>query len=138
VGYSEAQALILVMENNLAVGDVVYIKSDMAAGLVVTQSEKAWYDVPQFTEIDFEISGGPSYSGDGKTVPTDEDMKEPETTPPETEPPVPETEETEQKPEETEKDDSDSGGGLFKDIEDFYEQGGTEDEWFDGFFFDED
>ena len=154
VGYSEAQALILIMENNLAVGDVKYVKSDSAAGLVVKQSEKAWHDVPQFTEIDFEVSGGPSYSGNGDTIPTEDDMKVPETTPPETQPPEtepPETEPPETEPEETEPADTDSdntgsgsaggpgtsGSGLFKEIEDFFANGGTEDEWFDGFFFDE-
>ena len=149
VGYSEAQALILIMENNLAVGDVKYVKSDSAAGLVVKQSEKAWHDVPQFTEIDFEVSGGPSYSGNGDTIPSEDDMKVPETTPPETQPP--ETEPPETEPPETEPADADSdntgsgsaggpgtsGSGLFKEIEDFFANGGTEDEWFDGFFFDE-
>lgn len=138
VGYSEAQALILLLENNLSIGNVKYVKSDTAAGIVVSQSEKAWYDVPQFTEIDFEISGGPSYAGSGTSIPTEEDMKPAETEPPETEPPVIEEPETEteketEPPRETESGSilnsgsGSSGSGLFGD-----------DEWFDGFIFGED
>jgi len=152
VGYSEAQALILLLENNLSVGTVTYVKSDTAAGIVVEQSSKAWYDVPQYTEIDFEVSGGPSYSGDGSSIPTEEDMKPaetepPETIPPETTPPAvkdPETSADTEAPEDGDVTGSgsavgpgSSGSGLFKDIEDFYANGGTEDEWFDGFFFGE-
>ena len=113
-------------------GKVTYVKSDTAAGIVVQQSAKAWYDVPQFTEIDFEVSGGPSYSGNGSSIPTEEDMK-----PAETEPPVQENDETSAAPEEDSGSGLGSGSGLFKDIEEFYENGGTEEDWFNGFFFEE-
>ena len=142
VGYSEAQALILLLENNLSIGEVKYVKSDTAAGIVLSQSENAWYDVPQFTEIDFEISGGPSYSGSGTSIPTEEDRKPVETTPPETEPPVIQISETEtewgtEPPGETTNSGGSilnngsgmSGSGLFDD---------DDDEWFDGFIFGED
>lgn len=74
VGLSEAQTLIKLMEYDLNIGEVTYVKSEMTAGSVVEQSVTAWLEVPQYSEIDFKISGGVSYSGDGKTLPTSEDM----------------------------------------------------------------
>ena len=32
--------------------------------------------MPIYTSVDFTISGGPSYSGDGTTIPTEEDLRE--------------------------------------------------------------
>lgn len=75
IGLSEARALITLMENKLTIGRVTYEKSDWIAGTVMEQSLTAWREVPQFTAVDFVISGGASYSGDGTTVPTKEDMK---------------------------------------------------------------
>lgn len=86
-GKSEAQAYILLMENNLSVGNVTYIKSSQTAGSVLEQSVQAWYEVPKFTEVDLTVSGGANYSGDGTTVPTKEDMHPAEAEPVETEPP---------------------------------------------------
>ena len=148
VGVSEALALIRLMQVNLCVGDVTYVKSDAAAGVVVSQSEKAWYEVPQFTEVDFEVSGGPSYSGDGSSIPTEDDMNPVETAPPETRPVETEPEETESsetEPEATESPDTgetednpyQSGSGIFKDPADNGTED-TDDGWFDdGFVFGE-
>lgn len=74
-GLSEARALITLMENNLDVGEVTYVQNWQTAGTVIDQSVDAWSSVPKHSEIDFTVSGGPSYSGDGKTIPTEEDMK---------------------------------------------------------------
>lgn len=103
--------------------------------------------MPQFTEVDFEVSGGPNYSGDGSSIPTEDDMKPAETEPPETRPAETEPEETESpetEPAETEDNPYQSGSGIFKDPAD-NDTGDTEapedtDEgWFeDGFFFGED
>ncbi len=74
-GLSEARALITLMENDLTVGDVTYEKNWQTAGTVIGQSVDAWSSVPKYSEISFTVSGGPSYAGDGKTIPTEEDMR---------------------------------------------------------------
>ena len=74
IGLTEAQVLIKLMDYSLTVGDVEYVKSDTTPGLIVEQSLDVYYEVPKYTEIDFKISGGPSYSGDGTTIPTASDM----------------------------------------------------------------
>jgi len=74
-GLSEARALITLMEHDLNVGDVTYEKNWQTAGTVIGQSVNAWSSVPKYSEISFTVSGGPSYSGDGKTIPTEDDMK---------------------------------------------------------------
>ena len=137
VGLSEAQTLIRLMEYDLTVGDVTYVKSDMTAGSVVEQSVTAWLEVPQYSSVDFKVSGGASYSGNGKTLPSVSDMNSaPETTPAETKPTHDETdnssggdnyyEETETAPSDNEDDwfqndnsglVSSSGGNLFKGSE---------------------
>ena len=85
---SEARALITLMENDLTVGEVTYVKNWRTAGTVFEQSVDPWKQVPKYSEIDFTVSGGPSYAGDGKSIPTEEDMKwtSPETVTPEPEP----------------------------------------------------
>ncbi|MBQ4096683.1 MAG: protein kinase [Clostridia bacterium] len=83
-GMSEAQALIEVMSRGLKIGTVTYVKSDKTPGTVVEQSIDAGLDVVIYTKIDFKISGGPSYSGDGTTIPSEDDLKPPST---ETDPP---------------------------------------------------
>ena len=137
VGLSEAQTLIRLMEYDLTVGDVTYVKSDMTAGSVVEQSVTAWLEVPQYSSVDFKVSGGASYSGNGKTLPSVSDMNSaPETTPAETKPTHDETdnssgddnyyEETETAPSDNEDDwfqndnsglVSSGGGNLFKGSE---------------------
>ena len=76
-GLNEAQALLQLMESNLHVGTVTYVRDDGVPGRVLTQSVEAWYEVPIYTSVDFTVSGGPSYSGDGSTVPTADDLKDP-------------------------------------------------------------
>ena len=72
---SEARALITLMENDLTVGEVTYVKNWRTAGTVFEQSIDPWKQVPKYSEINFTVSGGPSYAGDGKSIPTEEDMK---------------------------------------------------------------
>lgn len=119
VGLSEAQTLIRLMEYDLNIGKVTYVKSDMTAGSVVEQSVTAWLEVPQYSEIDFKVSGGASYSGDGTTIPTDKDMNY-----------VPETEpETDPEPDYDDNDDS-----YYDDYNDNYNDetnsDSDEDDWF--------
>ena len=84
IGLNEAQTLLQLMESNLQVGKVTYVRDDGTPGLVLSQSVEAWYEVPIYTSVDFTVSGGPSYSGDGSTVPTPDDLRETE---PEDDPP---------------------------------------------------
>ncbi len=72
---SEARALITLMENDLTVGEVTYVKNWRTAGTVFEQSIDPWQQVAKYSEISFTVSGGPSYAGDGKSIPTEEDMK---------------------------------------------------------------
>ena len=74
-GLSEARALITLMEHDLTIGEVTYEKNWQTAGTVIGQSVNAWSSVPKYSEINFTVSGGPSYAGDGKTIPTEDDMK---------------------------------------------------------------
>ena len=74
-GLSEARALITLMEQDLTIGEVTYEKNWQTAGTVIGQSVNAWSSVPKYSEISFTVSGGPSYAGDGKTIPTEDDMK---------------------------------------------------------------
>lgn len=75
VGLNEAQAMSKILEYKLNVGSVQYVRSDSNAGSILEQSLKAWYEVPIYSEVDLKISGGASYSGDGITPPTAEDMR---------------------------------------------------------------
>ncbi|MBQ3176710.1 MAG: protein kinase [Clostridia bacterium] len=96
VGMTEADALIHVIENQLEVGEVTYERSSSPAGTVIKQSADAWVEIAKYSEIDFVVSGGTGYSGNGTTPPTKADLYVPETRP---QTPTPETEteaETEQ------------------------------------------
>ncbi|MBQ8642184.1 MAG: protein kinase [Clostridia bacterium] len=87
VGMTEADAMIHLIENQLVVGEVTYERSTNPAGTVIRQSADAWVEIAKYSEIDFVVSGGVNYSGDGTTIPTRADMYVPETKAPETEPP---------------------------------------------------
>ena len=87
VGMTEADALIHVIENQLEVGEVTYERSSSPAGTVIKQSADAWVEIAKYSEIDFVVSGGVNYSGNGTTPPTKSDTFVPEPEPePETEP----------------------------------------------------
>ncbi len=74
VGLNEAQAMAKLVEYNLNLGEVEYVKSDSNAGSILDQSLEAWYEASIYSSVDLKVSGGPSYSGDGKTPPTEDDM----------------------------------------------------------------
>ena len=86
VGMTEADALIHVIENQLEVGEVTYERSSNPAGTVIKQSADAWVEIAKYSEIDFVISGGSNYSGNGTTPPARTESYVPETQAPETEP----------------------------------------------------
>ncbi|MBE6569013.1 MAG: PASTA domain-containing protein [Ruminococcaceae bacterium] len=94
-GLTEAEVLIKLIENDLRPGKITYEKSNRTPGTVIEQSADSMKEIEKYAEIDFVISGGAFYSGDGTTVPTYWDYTEKETEPPETEPPETEPEETE-------------------------------------------
>ncbi len=94
VGMTEADAMIHLIENQLTVGTVTYERSNNPAGTVIRQSADAWVEIAKYSEIDFVVSGGARYSGDGTTIPSKADQYVPETKAPETEPPETEAEET--------------------------------------------
>lgn len=122
---SEARALITLMENNLTVGKVTYVKNWRTAGTVFEQSVDPWKQVPKYSAIDFTVSGGPSYSGDGTTIPTADDMK---WTPTETET----TDDNNNAG--TNDDDTESSwtGGTDDDTQSYpVEDDNTDDEWMD-------
>ena len=75
VGLNEAQAMSKILEYKLNVGSVQYVRSDSNAGSILEQSLEAWYEVTVYSKIDLVVSGGASYSGDGRTPPTAEDMR---------------------------------------------------------------
>lgn len=98
VGLTESEALATIIGNNLKIGEVIYVKSDQPMGTVVKQSVPAWEELPLYTRIDFEVSGGSDYEGDGTELPVS-----PETDSAETEDPTNESKD----PSETE-----SGGEI--------------------------
>ncbi|MBE6597976.1 MAG: PASTA domain-containing protein [Ruminococcaceae bacterium] len=69
VGLTEVEALASVIGSKFEVGEVTYVKSAQTVGTVVSQSVPAWTEAPLYSAIDFEVSGGMNYSGDGKTFP---------------------------------------------------------------------
>ena len=59
---SKEDAMKLLIESDLALGKVIYVKSDMPIGIVLSQSKPEFTSVPRSsTKIDFTVSGGPHY-----------------------------------------------------------------------------
>ena len=87
-GLSEAEALVKLIENDLRPGKVTYRQSSQAAGTVIEQSADAYKEIVKYAKIDFVVSGGSYYTGDGTVAPSPYEYlpKETETTPAETEP----------------------------------------------------
>jgi len=69
VGLSEAECLIKLMENDLEVGKVTYEASNQPAGTIIKQSVDAWKEITKYSKIDFVVSGGSFYTGNGTTPP---------------------------------------------------------------------
>ncbi len=82
VGLTEAEALTTIIGNKLKIGEVTYVKSTQAMGVVVKQSVTAWEEMPLYTPIDFEISGGEDYDGDGTEPPKPKETESDEETEP--------------------------------------------------------
>ncbi len=80
VGLNEAMAMIRLKENKLSVGSVTYVKSAAWAGTVLTQSPEPQSQVSLYSKVNFTVSGGANYQGDGYSLPTENDMKEEEET----------------------------------------------------------
>lgn len=82
-GLTEAEAMIKLIENDLRPGKITYQKSNRIPGTVIEQSADAMKEIEQYAKIDFVVSGGAFYSGDGTAIPTywDYTEKEPETEP---------------------------------------------------------
>lgn len=75
-GMNEAEAFICVAKNKLRVGKITYVKSDKAAGTIISQSIEEDTPIYYYTTVDFEVSGGPKY-GIAETTTKDE-LTEPE------------------------------------------------------------
>ncbi|MBO5648737.1 MAG: Stk1 family PASTA domain-containing Ser/Thr kinase [Clostridia bacterium] len=73
LGLTREEATRLLLENDLALGKVIYVVSDQAIGTVLAQSKPEFTKVPKSaTKIDFTVSGGPNYVPPG----TEEDTEE--------------------------------------------------------------
>ncbi len=78
VDENEVRARTKILQNDLTVGNVTYERSDKAAGTVIKQLPEAGREATKYGKVNFVVSGGPSYSGDGTSLPTEEDMMPPE------------------------------------------------------------
>ena len=116
VGMTEADALIHVIENQLQVGKVTYERSGNPAGTVIKQSADAWVEITKYSPIDFVVSGGANYSGNGISIPTKADLIVPEKPKPA---PEPETEPSLTVPDPEIPDDNEEDGNIFT-AEDFF------------------
>ena len=78
IGMNEGEALGQVLSSNLTVGKVTYRKSDVAAGIVIEQSVKAYTYADMGAPVSFVVSGGLYYSDeDGTQPPTIFDIPDP-------------------------------------------------------------
>ncbi len=62
IGLTKEEAMRVLIQNDLALGRVEYVKSDVTMGLILSQSKPEFSEVPRSsTKIDFTVSGGPHY-----------------------------------------------------------------------------
>ncbi len=62
IGLTKEEAMKVLIENDLALGRVNYVASDMPIGTILTQSKPEFASVPKSaTKIDFIVSGGLNY-----------------------------------------------------------------------------
>ncbi len=112
VGLTEGEALASIVGNRFTIGEVTYVRSEQTVGTILSQQVdgqpvEAWKELPLYTEIDFEVSGGRNYSGDGTALPY-----RGETLPPDEEVPNEDTTDSrDDDPEETERETQSSGSG---------------------------
>lgn len=108
VGMTEKQAFKKIVDLELRIGVVTYVKSDKDRGDIISQSLEKNKEVVEGTKVNLTVSGGPDYdpkNPDGTTAP------EEETTPPEETTKAPETTEPPEEttaPEETTGEDTDT------------------------------
>ncbi len=78
VDENEVRVRTKILQNDLTVGNVTYERSKKAAGTIIKQLPEAGRETTKYGKVNFVVSGGPSYSGDGTSLPTEEDMMPPE------------------------------------------------------------
>ncbi|MGM9626004.1 MAG: Stk1 family PASTA domain-containing Ser/Thr kinase [Eubacteriales bacterium] len=62
LGLTKEEAMKVLIENDLALGKVNYVASDLPIGTILSQSKPEYASVPKAaTKIDFTVSGGPNY-----------------------------------------------------------------------------
>lgn len=62
LGLTKEEAMKVLIENDLALGKVNYVASDLPIGTILSQSKPEYASVPKAaTKIDFTVSGGPDY-----------------------------------------------------------------------------
>ncbi len=77
LGLTKDEAIKLLIENELALGKVNYVKSDSPMGLILSQSKPEFASVPKSaTKIDFTVSGGPNYDPEAAVSGTDTETAE--------------------------------------------------------------
>ena len=65
LGLTTEEAMRVLIQNDLALGRVEYVRSDITPGLILSQSKPEFTEVPRSaTKIDFTVSGGPSYDSE--------------------------------------------------------------------------
>jgi len=126
VGLNEAEALVLLMESKLSAGEVKYVKGSYAVGTVVEQTIPAWTEAIQHTKVGFTVCGGESYSGDGTSLPTEDDMKPIEPDPIEPDPVDPDDPDNPVDPDDPNIDDTDPD-----ETDDPFDWGNTDDSGYD-------
>ncbi len=73
LGLTRDEAMKLLIENDLALGRVNYVASDLPIGTILSQSKPEFASVPKSaTKIDFTVSGGPDYDPAKETAAPDE------------------------------------------------------------------
>ena len=82
IDLSKEEAMKLLIESDLALGKVIYVKSDRPIGIVLSQSKPEFTSVPRSsTKIDFTVSGGPHYGEEPETSDTEAAVPEGEAVP---------------------------------------------------------
>ena len=82
IDLSKEEAMKLLIESDLALGKVIYVKSDRPIGIVLSQSKPEFTSVPRSsTKIDFTVSGGPRYGEEPETSDSEAAVPEGEAVP---------------------------------------------------------
>ncbi|MBQ8576497.1 MAG: Stk1 family PASTA domain-containing Ser/Thr kinase [Clostridia bacterium] len=69
LGLTRDEAMKVLIENDLALGKVNYVASDLPIGTILSQSKPEFASVPKSaTKIDFTVSGGPNYDPEAEAA----------------------------------------------------------------------